>query len=90
MPVVNRDEVYDTMIFHIRQAIDDLGVEEIEKHVEHAEPDQDLRTDDILNLESDAESNQGRRKHSGVSTTAAASRPRRRQVKYGITKVGGI
>jgi len=91
-PVVNRDEVYETMLSHIRQAIEDLGVEESEKPVEPAAPapDDDLRNDDIFNSATEAGGNPGRPKHLSVINTAAASRPRRRQVKYGITKVGGF
>jgi len=90
-PVVNRDEVYDTMISHIRQAIDDLGVEESERYVEHV-THAELRSADKLHSASDAGDDSsckspGRCKRLGIITTAAASRPRRRRVKYGITKV---
>src|SRR5882724_10089082 len=83
LPVVNHHEVYDTMISHIRQAIDDLGVEESKRPVEHAtpEPDEHLRTEDMFDSASEAGGNPGRRKHLSVITMAAASRPRRRRAK---------
>lgn len=97
-PKVNCAEIYDTMISHICQAIDDVGLEDIESSValredpatagnacKHTSPNDG---GDDGESEKSCQTLNPKKRMRFVKTTAAASRPRRRQANYGITKGG--
>jgi hypothetical protein len=95
LPVVNHVQVYETMLSHIRQAIDDLSLESTT-----SPPPEDIgamggggqeveQPSTVSSQSRKVVARKRKRKRKSIVMTLASSRPRRKHVNYGITRVGG-